>query len=276
MLQFSGMALLSPRRPYAPFGSHEPERVANDAGVPLLSPAAATGLLACARARTDFSWLQLLDPAAERLLREFPELCRRFPDERLVLASALRASAIDQLAIAFADRFPNGTGASPFSGLSTRALRLSSYLPWRDIDEPEIAIFKKQVWPDCSGFQLRQARGSNTGWCRGLLHGSAPLFVVLDEAWVSADDCHWADALNSLSWQLPSNSEIIAIRPSSSPLGRTPFGPSTELPELKGQRFPNLRHATLAHLPPVAQRYLTLNQSLGHFGAPQVELLRIA
>lgn len=243
--------------------------------LPQLPPASTHSLLACARARTDFSWLKFRDHAAERLLHRFPQLCSPPSDERMLLAGALRAAVIDHVAVSFCRRIPGGSGVSPFAGVSTRGLRLRPFMRWMDLDEPEISHFKRQAWPPARGVRQRQGKNTDIRWCRDILRGENPLFVVLDEAWVGVSEQHWTKVFRHLSHYLPVGSEIAAVRPAGSPLRPQNSDSEPASLEFHNQHFSPLRFLSDGELPEVAQRLLARNRSLNQYGAPDLQILRV-
>lgn len=238
---------------------------------PVWSPEALLGLAACARA-SEGGWLSFRDAGAETMVVSVDRAQNGDFAARPLLATALRAVAVDGLARQFAQRNPNGLGVSLFGQLCTRGVRLSHELRWVDLDTRRVARFKRSRLPVMRGHRQRTAPFDHARWCSTLLRGFSPFFCVLGEVWASHSQASWTEALGALSEQLPPGSEVVAFRPSTGPLGRMQVGGENTIVTFGNCRYPTLRPLTLDA---TRRRQIGMGAQLAPEFAPSVHHLQV-
>ncbi len=143
--------------------------------------AAARVLAACATNATLTPDLRLEDALAGEVHERLGGCAQQFSASEL-RHSALRALAIDQLAMRFFERHPRGLGVGAWSVLGTRAHRLRE-ARWVDIDTPDVAKLRLHLLPERRGWTQVSACLCCSPWADALVgcHRRQHLFV-LDES----------------------------------------------------------------------------------------------
>lgn len=174
-------------------------------------------LAACASCSSLCCELPLRDPVAERAFEYLGGRRDHFSPSELRCA-AFRTHVIDQLALDYFQRTPQGLGVGVWPLLGTRAHRLDGR-PWVDVDPPSMAKLRTHLFPERPRWLQLGSCLCNSAWIDAV-HGRSgrKLLFVLDESVLPLGGNAMMLLLDGLSGRAAVGSEVLLAFDAHAPL----------------------------------------------------------